>query len=85
MEGTMTAGQALHKIIDDLPESDLVVATRVLGALQDTADPVLNALHKAPIDDEPDDDDFDVGLTEARTELAHGEGVAHSTVMRGEV
>jgi hypothetical protein len=77
----MTAREALHRIIDDLPEGDLPVVTRVLEALQTTADPVLHALLTAPLDDEADDDDFDGGLSQARKELAEGQGVSHEEVM----
>jgi hypothetical protein len=49
--------------------------------LQTTADPVLHALLTAPLDDEADDDDFDGGLSQARKELAEGQGVSHEEVM----
>lgn len=49
--------EALHQLIDDLPEQDLPIATRVLEALRATGDPVLRALLSAPVDDEPDNDD----------------------------
>ena len=63
----MTQRQALHSLLDELPESDLAVAARVLTALRATAgDPLMEALDQAPIDAEPDDDNFDGGLDEAR-------------------
>lgn len=63
----MTQRQALHSLLDELPESDLAIAARVLGALRATAeDPLMKALDEAPVDDEPDDDNFDGGLDEAR-------------------
>ncbi len=49
---------------------------RLLVGLTMTADPVERALLLAPIDDEPDTDDDDGGLTEARRELARGEGIS---------
>ena len=61
----MTARQVLHQIVDDLPDRELEIATRILAALRATADPVLLSLLSAPLDDEPDDDDFDGGLSEA--------------------
>ncbi len=78
----MTAREALHEIVDDLPEGDLPTAKRVLGALRATADPVLRALLSAPVDDELDDDDFDGGLSEAREEARQGLGVPHDDVKR---
>lgn len=77
----MAARQALHRLVDMLPEHDLPIASRVLEALSLTADPVESSLAAARPDDEPDDDDFDGGLTEARTE-AMGELVSHEEVKR---
>jgi hypothetical protein len=66
----MTNREALHRLIDELPEADVALAGRMLRALA------------APLDDEPDDDDLDGGLTAARDELARGEGISHDEVMR---
>ncbi len=78
----MTARQALHQIVDDLPDRELAIATRILAALRATADPVLLSLLSALPDDEPDDDDFDGGLTEARHEARDGLGVSHEDAKR---
>jgi hypothetical protein len=67
--------EALHQLIDELPERDMPVVTRFLQALHATADPLLAALDAAPPDDEPDDDDFDGGLTEARADAEAGRGI----------
>ncbi len=40
------------------------------------------ALDGAPLDNEPDDDDFDGGLTEARAEMRAGKGIPHDKVIR---
>ncbi|MBI4540068.1 MAG: hypothetical protein HY704_11240 [Gemmatimonadetes bacterium] len=45
-------------------------------------DPVLRALFAAPEDDEPDDDDIDGGLSEAREEARRGESIPHEEVKR---
>jgi hypothetical protein len=66
----MTNREALHRLIDELPEADVALAGRMLRALA------------APLDDEPDDDDLDGGLTAARDELARGQGISHDEVMR---
>jgi hypothetical protein len=73
---------ALHQQIDALPEEDLPIAERLLAGLRATADPVARALVMAPVDDEPDDDDFDGGLTEAREEAARGEWISHEDLKR---
>lgn len=70
----MSDRATLHRLVDSLPEEDLTAAARLLAGLIATADPVLRTLLLAPVDDEPDTDDFDGGLSEARRELAHGEG-----------
>jgi len=57
---------ALHRLVDSLPEEDLPTAARLLDRLAATADAVERALLLAPADDEPDTDDKDGGLTEAR-------------------
>jgi hypothetical protein len=76
------ARHTLHRLIDSLPEEDLTTAGRLLVGLTATADPVARALLLAPIDDEPDTDDDDGGLTEARRELARGEGISMEEVER---
>lgn len=78
----MGGRKALHRLIDDLPEQDLPVAARVLEGLRATSDPVLRALQTAPLDDEPDTDDVDGGLSEARREAAEGKGISHDDVKR---
>ena len=72
----MSSRDAIRRLVDDLPEEDLPTALRVLEALRDTGDPVSRALLRAPLDDEPDDDDIDGGLTEARADADAGRGIA---------
>ena len=71
----MARREALHRLIDELPDRDVPAVTRFLQALHATADPLLTALAEAPPDDEPDDDDFDGGLTEARADAEAGRGI----------
>jgi hypothetical protein len=71
----MASREALHRLIEELPERDMPAVTRFLQALHATADPLLTALDAAPPDDEPDDDDFDGGLTEARADAEAGRGI----------
>jgi hypothetical protein len=47
-----------------------------------TADPVERSLLLAAPDDEPDTDDEDGGLTEARLELARDEGISTEELER---
>lgn len=46
----MSPRDALHRLIDDLPERNLPEASRVLGALRDTADRADGAVGEAPRD-----------------------------------
>ena len=78
----MTKRDALHRLVEDLPEEDLGTAVRVLEGLRATSDPVKLALDNAPLDDEPDDDDFDGGLAEARADAKAGRGVATEELRR---
>lgn len=72
----------LHRLVDSLPEEDLATAGRLLVGLTVTADAVERALLLAPLDDEPDADNDDGGLTEARRELARGEGITTEELER---
>lgn len=72
----------LHRLVDSLPEEDLVIAGRLFVGLTMTADAVERALLLAPPDGEPDTDNEDGGLTEARQELARGEGISTEELER---
>ncbi len=78
----MTTREMLHAIVDELPETDLVTAVRILKGLELAPDPLQIVLANAPLDDEPDDDDFDGGLTEARNEARSGKTISHEEVLR---
>jgi hypothetical protein len=69
----MTTKATLHRIIEELPESELVAAERFLAYLRDMADPVRRALLTAPWDDEPETEDERQAVQEAHNELARGE------------
>jgi len=78
----MHAREELHRLIEELADSDLQVAARVLAGLRATEDPVLRALLTAPLDDEKLDDDSDGGLTEAREEARQGRFIDHDELKR---
>jgi len=69
----MSARDSLHRLVDELPESELAAAERFLNYLRATTDPVLRALLEAPLDDEPETDEERHAVQEAREELARGE------------
>jgi hypothetical protein len=68
----MATKNSLHRLIDELPESELAAAERFLHYLRATADPVLRALLKAPPDNEPETEEERQTAQEAREELARG-------------
>lgn len=50
----MTPKEELYRLVDRLPENEVHAARRFLEFLADLSrDPVLRALHEAPLDDEP--------------------------------
>ena len=68
----MTTKEALHRLIDELPEAEIAEAERFLKGLQ-IPDPVLRAIELAPLDDEPETDEERTAVQEARDEAARGE------------
>lgn len=69
----MSTRDKLHRLVDELPESELAAAERFLHYLRATADPVLRALLEAPLDDEPETEEERQAVQEAWEELARGE------------
>jgi hypothetical protein len=43
----------LHRLVDELPESAVSLAVRLLEAVREETDPLLRTLREAPEDDEP--------------------------------
>jgi hypothetical protein len=80
----MTKRGTLHRLIDELPESELATAETYLHYLRATADPVLRALLEAPLDDEPETDEERHAVQEAREDLGRGE-VRTLEEVRGEL
>jgi len=78
----MVRRATLHRLVDSLPEEDLTIACRLLAGLTATVDAAERALLLAPADDEPDTDDEDGGLTEARAERERGEGISTDELRR---
>ena len=76
---------AIRRLVDDLNESDLPTAERLLRALRDTAteaDSVLRSLDEAPFDDEPETDEERAAVAEARAEADRGELIPHEEALR---
>lgn len=66
----------LHRLVDQLPESEYESVAQYLQHLRDLAnDPVYQAFMNAPIDDEPLTPEEEAAIEEARKEVARGEVV----------
>ncbi|HVT19618.1 MAG TPA: hypothetical protein VHQ90_25975 [Thermoanaerobaculia bacterium] len=72
----------LHRLIDELPEADLATAVRVLEALRATADPVRQALDRAPLDDEPETAEEASAVAAAWEEHRRGEHLTTDEMRR---
>ena len=73
----------LRRLIDQLPDNELLPAMRYLEYLRNMGDPVLKALIDAPEDDEPETDEERIAVTEAYDDLAEGKVVTLDDVRRG--
>ena len=74
----------LHHLIDDLPDTEVQAAARYIQFLQNSRDPLMQALLDAPLDDEPETDEELKGANEAWQEYRDGEARPWAEV-RGEL
>jgi hypothetical protein len=78
-----TAKERLHRLVDELPDSELHAAARYLEYLRSMGgDPLLRTLMEAPLDDEPETDEERAAVAEAREALARGEVVSDEELKR---
>jgi hypothetical protein len=79
----VTTKEALHRLIDELPEPDLAAVQRFAEYLRFRGrDPVARALERAPADDEPLSADELAAAERAREAYRRGEWVAGEDVRR---
>ncbi|WP_062309851.1 hypothetical protein [Alicyclobacillus sendaiensis] len=65
--------EELHRLIDQLPDSEVAPALRYLRYLRDLGeDPLLKKLMSASADDEPETEEEQAGAEQARKELQTG-------------
>jgi Asp-tRNA(Asn)/Glu-tRNA(Gln) amidotransferase A subunit family amidase len=71
----MVTKDQLHRLVDALPNGEIVAAQRFLEFLTafNSQDPVLRAFLDAPYDDEPLTPEEAAAVDEARAEIARGE------------
>jgi predicted transcriptional regulator len=72
----------LHRLVDELPDSAVSLATRLLAAVRDEADPLLSLLENAPVDDEPVTPEEEAAIEEALEDVRAGRLVPHEEVWR---
>ena len=77
----MATKEALHKLIEELPEDEIQAATLYLQHLQNRNDPVLAALLNAPEDDEPETEYERQAVAEAMAELEAGHFVSADEIL----
>jgi predicted transcriptional regulator len=75
----MTTREALHRLVDSIPASQLDDARR---ALEPLADPVLTTLENAPWDDEEETDEERAAVAEGKADLEAGNFVTLEEVRR---
>jgi hypothetical protein len=77
----MTTKEALHQLVDSLPDGALDAAERHLRALQ-TDDPVVRAHLLGPLDDEAETEEERRAVDEARADLQAGRVVSMDQIKR---
>lgn len=75
--------QALHRLLERVPDSEIQAARRFLEYLAAFAnDPVWRALQNAPYDDEPETLEERAAVAEAYRAIERGEVVPHGEIVR---
>jgi hypothetical protein len=75
--------EELHSLVEQLPESELATARRLLEALRLLGqDPRQVTLDMAPWDDEPTSPEEEAGVAVARQEIARGEVISAEEAKR---
>jgi len=78
----MVTKEHLHELVDQLPECNWPMAERVLLRLNGDVSSLVEALARAPVDDEPLSPDEEASLLRTREDLAAGRGIPHEELRR---
>lgn len=78
----MISRDSLHRLVDNLPESEIPRAERVLQALKETAETPLYSLDDAPEDDESETSQEASAVAEAWRDHAEGKGFTTEELRR---
>lgn len=68
----MPTREELHRLVDEIPETETGSARRFLEFLRSSSDPVLRSFMEAPEDDEPESEEERLAVAEAYEDIAHG-------------
>ena len=68
----MSIKEELHRLVDELPDSESHAAKRFLEYLRNMGDPMMRALLEAPEDDEPETQEERAAVAEAYEDIAAG-------------
>ena len=78
----MTIKDELHRLVDELPESESHAAKRFLEYLRNMGDPLLRTLMEAPEDDEPTTLEENRGAEAAWQEYLRGKAISADEAKR---
>lgn len=75
--------EELHRLVEDMPDSEVTPALRYLRYLRELGeDELLKKLMSAPIDDEPETEEELQGVRQARKELESGDTLSTEELKR---
>ena len=77
-----TAKEELQRLVDELPDSVLDAARRILEYLRDSADPLVRKLLESPEEEKALSDVALAGLAKAEEEFKSGLVVSHEELKR---
>ncbi len=77
----MSTREALHRLIDELPEGEVQSAWCLLDSLCAKVDPVLWAFMNAPEDDEPLTPEEIAAIEEGKADVARGDVIPWETYL----
>jgi hypothetical protein len=78
----MTPRDSLHRLVDDLPETEVSRAERLLEVLKETAEPPRFALENAPDDDEAETPKEAAAVAEAWRDHRKGKSLTTEELKR---
>jgi hypothetical protein len=78
----MTSRDSLHRLVDDLPETEISRAERLLEVLKETAAPPRYTLENAPEDDEAETPEEAAAVAEAWRDHREGKSLTTEELKR---